>query len=405
VKRTFLVAVLLVIACAPGAQAAGVVSPADAGPFRGIGCSGTTCLLTTNSVSKGGGAVVAMKDGTAGAAQPVTDAIDLFGADCASASACFAVGTNGAEGVLVPVINGSAQPLIIVGTVTSLQSIACASATRCFAGGQSKEGESDDPIGAIVPVSDAQPGVAQLVPNTSSIVDISCPSTSSCTAVGEAPSGAPNGVVQINSGSVGPFEPVPETDNGAAGINDIACAAVGRCVGVTADAALTLIDGKPGDWTRITTTSVGDIACPTTSTCIGVADGDFPTMVPISGDARSSAPRNVPGMAGTSAIDCDSSTRCYAVGTNGNGGGGGIAPIALPDLTFPAPVKYPDGCVVPRVVGLTVPAAKKKLAKANCRVGKIRFVASTRSRKKVLKQSPAKGRLPHNAKVGLTVGR
>ncbi|MEA2496574.1 MAG: hypothetical protein QOJ29_4485 [Thermoleophilaceae bacterium] len=403
--RLLLLAVLAACGFASNALAAGILTPADAGPFRGIGCSGTTCLLTTNSVSKGGGAVVALNDGAAGAAQPVTDAIDLFGADCASASTCFAVGTNGAEGVLVPVINGSAQPLIIVGTVTSLQAIGCASATRCFAGGQSKEDGSDDPVGAIVPVSDTQPGVAQVVPDTSSIVDMSCPSASSCTAVGEAPSGAPNGIVQINSGSVGAFKPLPETANGAAGIDAIACAAVERCVGVTADAALTLIDGKPGDWTKISDTSVGDIACPTTSTCIGVADGDFPTMIPIAGDGRSSAPRNVPGMAGTSAIDCDSSTHCYAVGTNGNGGGGGIAPIAVPDLTFPAPLKFPDGCVVPRVVGLSVPAAKKKLAKANCRAGKIRFVVSKRFRKRVIQQRPSKGRLRRNAKVGLTVGR
>ncbi|HXZ58501.1 MAG TPA: PASTA domain-containing protein [Gaiellaceae bacterium] len=64
-------------------------------------------------------------------------------------------------------------------------------------------------------------------------------------------------------------------------------------------------------------------------------------------------------------------------------------------------------CVVPKVVGLTLKKAKKKLAKAHCRAGKVKRASSAANRKgKVIKQSPKAGKkLKNGGKVNLTVGK
>jgi hypothetical protein len=64
-------------------------------------------------------------------------------------------------------------------------------------------------------------------------------------------------------------------------------------------------------------------------------------------------------------------------------------------------------CVVPKLVGLTLKKAKKKLAKANCRVGKVRKASSPKSKKgKVLKQSQKRGKkLRYRTKINLTIGK
>lgn len=68
----------------------------------------------------------------------------------------------------------------------------------------------------------------------------------------------------------------------------------------------------------------------------------------------------------------------------------------------------PPRCVVPRVVGLRLAAARKKIARAKCRVGKVRraHVRSARRAGRVIAQSPRAG-TRHNAgtKVNLVVGR
>jgi beta-lactam-binding protein with PASTA domain len=63
--------------------------------------------------------------------------------------------------------------------------------------------------------------------------------------------------------------------------------------------------------------------------------------------------------------------------------------------------------VVPRVVGLLLPKAKRKIAKAHCRTGQIaRRASSKRLKGHVLAQKPApRKRLRAGAKVNLTVGR
>lgn len=61
-------------------------------------------------------------------------------------------------------------------------------------------------------------------------------------------------------------------------------------------------------------------------------------------------------------------------------------------------------CVVPRVTGKTLAAAKRALKARSCRAGKVRHVASGRKKGRVVAQKPRPGRhLRHGAKVRLTV--
>jgi beta-lactam-binding protein with PASTA domain len=67
----------------------------------------------------------------------------------------------------------------------------------------------------------------------------------------------------------------------------------------------------------------------------------------------------------------------------------------------------PPKCVVPKVVGKRLAAAKTKIRKAHCSVGKIthKHVAASK-RGKVISESPKPGRrLKNHAKVNLTVGK
>jgi beta-lactam-binding protein with PASTA domain len=67
----------------------------------------------------------------------------------------------------------------------------------------------------------------------------------------------------------------------------------------------------------------------------------------------------------------------------------------------------PPKCVVPNVVGRLLPAAKRKIRAAHCRVGAVSYRVSTSKRKNhVLAQRPApRRRLRNGARVNVTVGR
>ena len=66
----------------------------------------------------------------------------------------------------------------------------------------------------------------------------------------------------------------------------------------------------------------------------------------------------------------------------------------------------PARCHVPRVVGLTVARARRKIRAAHCAVGRIRYTRSVRPRGKVVSQKPRAGRrLARAARVQLVVSR
>ena len=95
---------------------------------------------------------------------------------------------------------------------------------------------------------------------------------------------------------------------------------------------------------------------------------------------------------------------------------GGSAPASAPGGGSSPAASNPGGasggspgavCRVPKLKGKTLAAAKKALAKANCRLGKIKKKkAARRLRGHVLSQSPASGRsLARGAKVAVVVGK
>jgi Tol biopolymer transport system component len=78
-----------------------------------------------------------------------------------------------------------------------------------------------------------------------------------------------------------------------------------------------------------------------------------------------------------------------------------------PQGTPPPPPARPVRCKVPRVTGLRLALARKRIGRANCTVGRVRRVhAAARRAGKVVGQSPKAGAVrARGAKVALTVGR
>jgi hypothetical protein len=78
-----------------------------------------------------------------------------------------------------------------------------------------------------------------------------------------------------------------------------------------------------------------------------------------------------------------------------------------PQGTPPPPPPPPVQCKVPRVIGMRLALARKKIGRANCTVGRVRRVrAAPRRAGKVIGQSPKAGAVrTRGTKVALTVGR
>ena len=72
----------------------------------------------------------------------------------------------------------------------------------------------------------------------------------------------------------------------------------------------------------------------------------------------------------------------------------------------PARFAY-SGCLVPKLLGKKLSAAKAKIKKAGCKLGKLKRVhASAGKRGKVIKQKPKPGKVgAPGTKVSITVGR
>jgi len=72
----------------------------------------------------------------------------------------------------------------------------------------------------------------------------------------------------------------------------------------------------------------------------------------------------------------------------------------------PPPPAPPVRCKVPKVVGKKLPVARRLIARARCRVGRVRRARSARPRGRVLSQSPRAGvRRTRGTRVNLLVSR
>jgi Tol biopolymer transport system component len=82
----------------------------------------------------------------------------------------------------------------------------------------------------------------------------------------------------------------------------------------------------------------------------------------------------------------------------------GSTDILVRDTTANPPP--PVQCVLPRVIGLRLAAARKRITRAKCRVGRVRRVRSKRRVGRVIAQSPRAGtHRAAGARVNLVVGR
>jgi hypothetical protein len=82
-------------------------------------------------------------------------------------------------------------------------------------------------------------------------------------------------------------------------------------------------------------------------------------------------------------------------------------PPSPPSLPTPPAATGPSTiCRVPRVIGLRPAAARTRIRRTNCRVGRLRYRAAVRYRGRVLSQSPRPGaRRPRGTRVSVTIGR
>jgi len=75
-------------------------------------------------------------------------------------------------------------------------------------------------------------------------------------------------------------------------------------------------------------------------------------------------------------------------------------------VSVPQPAPKPVRCVVPRLVGKTLVAARRALLAAHCTTGSVTRVYSVKGKNKVVAQRPKAGtRLSRGAKVKVTVSR
>jgi hypothetical protein len=100
-------------------------------------------------------------------------------------------------------------------------------------------------------------------------------------------------------------------------------------------------------------------------------------------------------------VAADLKSRLRVVVTASNGAGSESAASGLTERASRRPL-----CVVPRVQGKKVAAARRAIRRANCRVGRVRKARSRRPRGRVIAQTPRAGkRLPLGTKVKLVVSR
>lgn len=270
------------------------------------------------------------------------------------------------------------------GGIASLDTISCAAPGECAAGGYYRDGaphfeafvlsEKKGVWGAAVKV----PGTAALNKgDNANIAAISCPAPGECAAGGSYLDGTSHGqafVVSQKKGVWGAAIQVPGTaklNRNYAAVTSVACGAVGDCVaggtytGFSGHREAFLVSDRAGRWS-------GAIKVPGTGAL------------------------NVGGYGGLFALSCGAPGQCDAGGTYADGVVGVQAFV----------VHGATPCIVPRLVGKTVSAAKKALAGAKCRVGRITQVRSHARAGLVVAQHPKPGTsLSPGSKVALTVSK
>ncbi len=223
------------------------------------------------------------------------------------------------------------------------------------------------------------PGTATLNSGGEAWVNsVSCPTAGNCAAGGYYADGSSNVqafVVKETHGSWGTAIEVPGTatlnNGGNAEVSSVSCGAAGNC---TAGGYYT--DGSSHLQAFVTSET----------------NGSWGTAIEVPGTAT----LNSAGNAAVNSVSCATAGHCSAGGIYGDGSGNFQAYV----------VSSTSPCIVPKLVGKTLSAAKKTLTAASCSVGKIKKVHAKAKKGRVVAQRSKPGTfLKHGAKVALTLSK
>lgn len=209
---------------------------------------------------------------------------------------------------------------------------------------------------AFNPFSPGAP-VRHSLPGSSGIEAIACPSTSQCTGIDDNDSEVTFNPASPGSPTEVQIDNAPLISSNGWGVQDISWPSETQCTGVDSQSSeVTFNPQAPGGLTPKVTPQSGAISCPSVNECV-LVDG-YGRVV---------------------------------LGTPSGGGGGGGSPK----------------CVVPKVKGKTLSAAKTAIIKAHCTVGKIKKASSKHVKKgHVISQNPSAGRsMSSGSKVNLVVSK
>ncbi len=270
-------------------------------------------------------------NGIPGPTQLIPD-FDLTRLTCVSPTACFAIGTNDVEGLLLPITNGVAGPLQAVPGTTVLYDIVCSSATSCVAVGTDFADSVPPGTAVVVPIANGIAGPPQPVPGAALLRHLSCPSATSCFAIGTT-NDIKGVLVPITNGVAGPAQVVAGADY----LNAIACPSPSTCVIAGGSFAgshsvggfvVAVTDGTAGPVQLISpNVEFFSIACTDASHCVAVGDGNDGSGGIVAIDDGVAGPyQAVPGTGLLVSVAC--STSCVAVGSDSSFNFDAIVPIS-----------------------------------------------------------------------------
>jgi hypothetical protein len=186
--------------------------------------------------------------------------IVLAGVACPTSSLCEAVGYDGsANGILMPIQNGHAQPIQHVNGSGFLYGISCPTATTCVATG-----------GSLVTITNGVPGTPQPFPtyHTSGSYGfsaISCGNATTCVTVGSATDTHVNpALVVVTNGTLG----TPVVDTADPGFySSVSCVTATHCEVVSDTGYATIDNGIPGVMQPIAGSTETGISCTSRTLC------------------------------------------------------------------------------------------------------------------------------------------
>lgn len=320
------------------------------------------------------------------------DSVSCVAAGSCTAGGYYSDGSGNEQAFVVNEKNGTWGDAVEVpgtaalntGGAASVDDVSCAAAGACSAGGYYSDGAGRQAF--VVSKTHGHWGSAVEVPGTATlnsggfarVYTVSCAAAGSCAAGGIYRDGAAHYqayVVSKTKGRWGKAVEVPGTavlnQGGSAGFESVSCAAVGACA-----AGGVYKDGSGHSQAFV----------------VNATNGRWGKAVEMPGNAA----LNGGGSAGVDAVSCAAAGACMA--------GGGYRDGSANYQAFV--VNFTPACIVPRVVGKTLSAAKRTLMAAYCSVGKTTRVYAKLTKGRVVAQKPKAGKhLKGGAKVALRVSK